>query len=325
MLEYRALSSVGQIRAIRRALTPLLDAHGLEAKPLRLAYHAYNTTFRLPTSEGEAAIRVYSGSNRTFEEVDGEIAWTRALYEDGRVRAPEPLDIFGDGPMARVQVDGMGREIAVVAYRWLEGRHVGAHRPPRSGFLLGQAMRRLHDMARDWSLPSGTSRPILRNAIDSLPWRLGESGPFREVFERANVILARQAPLRQLVHFDLHFGNVKVWRGEMSVFDFDDSLFASPGADVAQAVFYLRREIGSGAERAFWEGLGRTLADLELSPAEFEILMGGRALLLATDLSGTQSAGLAPLAPKYIEATRIRLEHLLKTGRYDGSVAKIDG
>lgn len=324
MTDYGARSHVGQIRAIRRAINPLLESHRLEARP-RLVYHAYNTTFRLHTPEGESAIRVYSGSNRTHEEILGEIAWTRALHEDGRVQAPPPLDLFGGAPIARVQVDGMDREIAVVAYRWLEGRHVGAHRPLRSGFLLGQTMRRLHDMARDWALPPGASRPILRNAVDSLPWRLGESGPYREVFERANAILDRHAPLRQLVHFDLHFGNVKVWRGEMSAFDFDDSLFASPGADAAQAVFYLRREAGSPVEQAFWEGLGRKLEDFELSPSEFEILLGGRALLLATDLAGTQSASLAPLAPKYIEATRIRLEHLLKTGRYDGAVAKIDG
>lgn len=324
MTDYGALSHVGQIRAIRRAITPLLESHGLEARP-RLVYHAYNTTFRLPTSEGEAAIRVYSGSNRTHEEILGEIAWTRALHEDGRVHAPSPLSLFDGAPMAHVLVEGMDREIAVVAYRWLEGRHVGAKRPPCSGFLLGQTMRQLHDMARDWALPPGASRPILQNAIDSLPWRLGESGPFREVFERANAILNRHEHLRQLVHFDLHFGNVKVWRGEMSVFDFDDSLFASPGADAAQSVFYLRRELDSPVEQAFWEGVGRNLDDFELSPGEFEILLGGRALLLATDLAGTQSASLASLAPKFIEAMRVRLEHLLKTGRYDGSVAKIDG
>jgi Ser/Thr protein kinase RdoA (MazF antagonist) len=212
----------------------------------------------------------------------------------------------------------------VVAYRWLEGRHVAKNRPTRHAFLLGQVMTQLHETTRNWSFAEGASRPVLRTMLDELPWRLPEPGPFAEIFERANAILSRlEATPRQLIHFDLHFGNVKVRRGEMFVFDFDDSVVAWPGVDASQAMFYLRREgVNDRLESAFWEGSGTSIEALGLTREEFEILIGGRALLLATDLAGTTSAKLAAIAPKWIDPMRLRVEHLLATGEYDPRIGR---
>ena len=292
--------------------------------PLALVLNSYNITFSLQVPDGKVALRVNTGSTRSLAEVKGEIAWTSALADGGQVQAPEPVALFGGSPLATVRIEGLDRDIPVVAYRWLEGRHVAKNRPTRHAFLLGQVMSQLHGTARNWSLPNGASRPVLQTMLDELPWRLPEGGPFAKIFERANAVLARlEGTPRQLIHFDLHFGNVKVNRGKMCVFDFDDSVIAWPGVDASQAMFYLRREgVNDRLESAFWEGSGTSIEELGLSREEFEILIGGRALLLATDLAGTKSAKLAAIAPKWIETMRLRVEHLLATGEFDPRIGR---
>lgn len=323
MTPYGELGSSAQMAAVRRALSDLLLRHRIEGRPA-LVKNAYNVTFALERPEGRVAIRVNTGSNRTFEEVKGEIAWTEHLHVQGQVCAPAPVGLFAGSPLETVRVDGIDRDVPVVAYTWLPGRHVGKNRPSRHAFLLGRLMRRLHETTRDWTLPPGTSRPLLRNVVDELPWKLGDDPVFREALERGNAVVRRlESTPRRLCHFDLHFGNVKVWRGEMSVFDFDDCLIAWPGMDAAQAMFYLRREgPNDRLEQAFWEGAETSPEGLGLSRDEYEMLIGGRGLLLANDLAGTHSAALAAIAPKYIELIKCRLENLLRTGVYDASLGR---
>lgn len=318
---YAAFGARKQVAVVRRGLSDLLARHGLGDKPLKLVLNAYNMTFALEMPEGRVALRVHSGSTRSLEEIRGEIAWTHALHLEGRVSAPEPVGLFGGTPLGMTRIAGIERDVPVVAYTWLPGRHVGKNQPTRHAFLLGELMSRLHEMTRHWKLPVSTSRPVLADCIDGLPWRLPEDRTFREPFERANAVLRRlESTPRQLTHFDLHFGNVKVCRRRMSVFDFDDCLIAWPGADAAQAMFYLRREApGDRLETAFWQGARTSPEELGIGREEFEWLVGGRALLLATDLAGTESASLAKIAPKYIEVTRRRLEYLLDTGMFDPS------
>jgi Ser/Thr protein kinase RdoA (MazF antagonist) len=321
---YGELSSREQVSVVRGAVTKLLALHGLGDRPLALVLNSYNITFRLEMPFGKVAIRVNTGSTRSLAEVRGEIAWTAALAAGGEVRAPEPVSLFSGSSLATVSIEGIEREVPVVAYGWLEGRHVGKNRPTRHAYLLGQLMSDLHASTQNWSLPEGATRPVLHTMLDELPWRLPDSGPFAEIYERANAVLNRMASSpRQLIHFDLHFGNVKVHEAKLCVFDFDDSVIAWPGVDASQAMFYLRREgVNDRLETAFWEGSGTSVEGLGLTREEFEILVGGRALLLATDLAGTSSAKLAAIAPKWIETMRLRVENLLATGEYDPRIGR---
>jgi Ser/Thr protein kinase RdoA (MazF antagonist) len=155
--------------------------------------------------------------------------------------------------------------------------------------------------------------------LDSVPWRLPERGVMREVRDRAQSVMDKFADVhRQVVHFDVHLGNLKVHQDEVSVFDFDDCLMAWPGLDIAQSMFYLRRSIhAEELEVGLLEGLGRPLESYGLDREEFEALVAGRALLLACDLLGNKNAELQKLAPKYLANTEVRIANYLETGRFD--------
>jgi Ser/Thr protein kinase RdoA (MazF antagonist) len=321
---YSSLSSRWQVAAIRCALVEMLDRYGIRDHPLSLRLHAYNTTFRLQLLTGDVAVRVNMGSKRTIEQVRGEVAWTEALRQEGRVSAPAPVALFDGSAVSLMRVEGIDRDLPVVAYGWLPGRHIRRTRPLWAARKLGGVMADLHAMTRTWHLPEGTSRPVLTTVLHEFAWKLPETGPYREVYERADAVLKGQPEsARQLVHFDLHFNNVKMWRGRMSVFDFDDSVISTAAIDAAQAIHALRRELGDPLEEAFWVGAGTSPEGLGVTPGEFEFLLGGRALLLATAFLDSDSARLAEMAPRFLKMTERRLEHLLKAGQFDPAVAKM--
>ncbi|HJP84290.1 MAG TPA: phosphotransferase, partial [Fimbriimonadaceae bacterium] len=207
----------------------------------------------------------------------------------------------------------------VVLYDWLDGRHFSNRIGRKGGHLIGRLIGRLHDHGQRFRFPPGASRPKMLDILDSVPWRLPEKGILREMRDKAQSVMEKFANVpRQVVHFDVHLGNLKIHRDEVSVFDFDDCLMAWPGLDIAQSMFYLRRSIhAEELERGLWEGLGKPLESYGLDREEFEVLVAGRALLLACDLLGNRNAELQKLAPQYVANTEVRIKNYLETGRFD--------
>ena len=56
----------------------------------------------------------------------------------------------------------------------------------------------------------------------------------------------------QLIHADLHMGNVIDQNGELHIIDFDDAGFGYPSQDLSISIFYLRD--AKGREKRFLDG-----------------------------------------------------------------------
>jgi len=324
MTDFASLRQPAEVSRIRTALVQLLQAHGVHGS-IRLVAHAFNTTFRVRNDEFDLAVRVNVNSNRTLEEVRGELAFVQLVAEAGTVIVPVPSPIFGGSALATVEVAGLPPGRPVCAYTWIEGKSASPKHGKRLGQAMGQAMQRLHAITFPVERLAEGSRPLILNPIDGLPIRWPSESVFDESYTRASEAFARQAaqPAR-LMHYDLHYGNVKWSAQGLAAFDFDDSVWAWPAADVAQSIYYLR---GAGEhqslERGFWEGLGQTREDLGISESDFEALVAGRALLLLTDLIGNVTREMIDLVPGYLDVTRTRLEHFLRTGSFDPTVATL--
>lgn len=117
-------------------------------------------------------------------------------------------------------------------------------------------------------------------------------------------------------------GNVKWYRGRLSVFDFDDSLMGLPIFDAYVTVFYLRCiKGGRELEAAYWKGLESSPEALGVTTSDFELLVASRSILLANELSRWDNAETLAIAPKYCEVTEKRLAHYFETGEFDPMVA----
>ncbi|HMS54690.1 MAG TPA: phosphotransferase [Fimbriimonadaceae bacterium] len=322
MPAYADLPKAAQLRALRSIAKRALPEFNLDEANVSLAYHGYNTTFRVSTSSGDFALRINVGSKRTEHDIAGEVAWIEALARETDLPVPTPQRTTEGKHFAQVNCQELGRTFHCVLYRWLPGRHLSRRIGVESSEKVGKLLTDLHDHAASFQFPPCTSRPILENVLDSLPWRLPNEPFWTDALDEAQAAMdtLRNQP-RIICHFDVHLGNVKLHKGEISVFDFDDSLMAWPILDIAQSMFYMRSKINAeSVEAAMWKGIGRPLESYGLTRAQFEALVVGRALLLACDLLGNENADFRAMTPIYIERTRKRIEAWRKTGWFDSRI-----
>lgn len=311
-----------QVRILRERAYAAAAQFGLEPVAMRLINHGFNTTFAVRDRDGTRyALRLNVNSLHDEAGIRAEIAWVRAIQRDTDLRVPEPVTSLSGDDLVPVAVEGLSRSVFAVLYRWLEGADVADRVSPVILTAMGHAMKTLHEHASTWTLPAGTALEAYDTLLCGQPYQLGEDPVFREAYDLAEAIVRRlaQTPAR-VVHFDLHFHNVKYRRGQLAVFDFDDCMIAAPALDAAQSLFYVRRMPDApDLEAAFWRGLGTTPEELGMSRAELETLLIGRQILLANDLQNSDNAELRAIAPGYTAKARSRVQAFLSTGRYDPS------
>lgn len=308
-----------QIGLLREACRTVLSRHGVEPKALKLVNHGYNTTFRGLGKNLDVALRINISSRRTLAHVQGEVAFVEALM--GVVPVPRPAPLFDGRSFTAVEVPGWPEPRPLVAYDWLEGRHPPAG--PNAWRATGRALGRIHRAAVS-RLPLGAERPVFEDVLDGQPFRLS-ARVFAEVRERADALLRRfNKKPRQLVHFDLHLGNVKVSAGPggervYQIFDFDDAVWAHPVEDVAQVLLYVRGKSPNArrCREALWEGLETSPAELGATAEELETLVAGRIVLLANDLVGSPSSELRADRARILQKSRRILTRFLATGRVE--------
>jgi Ser/Thr protein kinase RdoA (MazF antagonist) len=186
-------------------------------------------------------------------------------------------------------------------------------------------MAMLHSHAQQWSLPVDATLP----ASDDL-WMHGTNHldvphplltPERRavideavahVQPRYEAVYASGRP--QVLHGDLHLGNVKWYRGRLSVFDFDDCVIGVPTQDLAVSTYYLRPL--DGLEAALFEGYSQLRPVPEVAPDRFEALVAGRNILLLNELFGTETADFRDALPTYVANSVLKLRAYLDSGVY---------
>ena len=118
----------------------------------------------------------------------------------------------------------------------------------------------------------------------------------------------------QLLHADLHGGNVKWHSGKLAIFDFDDSGAGAPLQDLAISAFYVRDN--PALEAAMIEGY-TSVRSLPGAGADYEALVANRQLHLINFVIGSVNADMVDFAGPYVKKSIGRLKTYLKTGRFE--------
>jgi aminoglycoside phosphotransferase (APT) family kinase protein len=136
-----------------------------------------------------------------------------------------------------------------------------------------------------------------------------------EVYRRCQQTLDalfEQGPV-QPIHADLHLGNVKGYRGRVSVFDFDDCGLGVTVQDLAISAYYLRLV---GLDQQLLEGYATIAAPPSCPEPDFEALVAGRNLAMLTHALQTSTAEIRAMLDAYIPNSLLKLRGYLQTGRY---------
>ena len=324
--EFSELSVRHQRTALMAIAERALESYALRAERVRLINSGFNATFRVDTTTGEKfALRININSHRTPANVRAEVSWTEALSQEENLTVARPQTTLQGELIGEVKSEHFATPRPVVLYSWLGGHDVSEAETPEKVRAAGAAMAHLHEHTRQWSLPARASAPRLDSplwgAVDRLdeqhlPLPQADIAFLRSMLERSTTVINRvwRGNEGQLIHADLHTGNMKWSRGRLAILDFDDCGVGLPVQDLAVATYYLRDN--EEYESALREGYGSVTALPSVTTDEFEWLVAHRNVVLLTEVAGWVTAEFKAMLPKYAAATVRKLRAFSESGHF---------
>ena len=292
MRPFGELTERGQARRLRPLAEVALAAYDLDVAGLRLIENGWNGVFRVDTAAGPYVIRVSRPiPGAAQRSVASEVEFMTALASGTDVAVPAVMR-NRDGELVTVATaEGVPEPRECVVFGWIGGPDLAERRSPQTWAKLGELMGTMHLFAETWEPTAGfhvadydSCIPYGEPLVVFEPGRtelFGLEGLLRDAADATNErisALAREVPTFVL-HGDLHQWNVKIERGVLSPFDFEDLLTGAPILDVATSLYYVRGdEDCAELWRAFRTGYESQRPWVEREPGEMERLMFARSI-----------------------------------------------
>lgn len=222
-----------------------------------LMCHSENATYRVDTPGGHRyALRVHKLGYHQKADIESELDWLSALQASG-IRVPRPI-IGLDGHYVQHAEVGVGKELNMVLFNWVNGTEPTADIDVSAFMRLGAITAKLHQHSQRWKRPADFRRIVWDhqsmvgpkghwgNWRDAVNLDSNAFGLIEEVLQRVDHELASygQDDKRYgLIHADLRLANLLVHHEQTHVIDFDDCGFGWYMHDLASAVsFYEHHE-----------------------------------------------------------------------------------
>ncbi|UCD98376.1 MAG: phosphotransferase [Chloroflexota bacterium] len=273
MKAYRDLTRRGQLRRLRKLAIKALQNYDLPVKWIKFFTLETNTMFKIRSEQGEDfVLRIYSDEETTLKENQTEIFWLNALLSDTDLRVTEPVSRRDGEYITVTSVPGVPGEKRCVLFRWIPGRELERQLTAGNYFKLGTVMAILHDHAESLKPLPRSIQPKKWDKVFYYPDEpvIYKSREYSQLFPPRRVDLIDQVIAKAdeefrrlytdvnrqiLIHGDLHYWNVHVYRGELYIMDFEDVMLAYPVQDIAITLYYGRsREDYAVLREAFQEG-----------------------------------------------------------------------
>ena len=337
MKDFCELTMVGRGRRLRPLAESVLRQYGIEGATLRQMTGASNTVFRVDAPGGDTYVLRMTAPKSCGSPVliRSEIQWLCALAADPDISVPRPVATEHGDYVVSVRAPGVPGDRHCALFTWLPGTMLADRLTPGNVRLQGQLAARLHQHAAGFQPAEGfdlgryasvfpysnPDRPPVEPIVMFDGTRADLFPPARqEIYRRAHDrvqavidgLYASGEPVR-VIHNDLHVWNLKIERGRIHAFDFEDLLWGHPVQDIATALYYYRyRKDHPLLIDAFREGYETMAPWPETMPGQVESLIAGRAILLANFVAASDEAEDRALAPEYIERVETRMRAYLE-------------
>ena len=205
----------------------------------RLINVSENATYLVEQPSGrQAVLRVHREGYHSRNAISWELAWMRALREEGGVFAPLPIAGRDGEEIQSGIVDGLECPRYMVLFEFVEGIEPDESQDLREPFRqLGEICARTHLHSISWKRGEGFERLIWDEEHIFHPhiiwgdWRdaPGVGAQERDVLERLEQTLRRRlaaygksAEVFGLIHADMRLANLLIHEGAPRLIDFDD-------------------------------------------------------------------------------------------------------
>lgn len=249
MTESRRLTWRGFQRKQRPIALQMLAQHGIRPDRLRLISSSTNFIYRVTAGRVRYVLRLAFPGWRSVDDAHAETAWLEALSRDTDIPVPRILRTKDDQAVA--QRDGRH----AVLMDNIPGILLGKKLTEPNLRKMGALFAKLHLHAADWQLPPEIPQKTFRRFLSRgepelvlTDESLGEGIPhefdrIRRMAAHVNESYAALDPSDlRVIHCDLWHDNIKLHRGTLRPFDFEDTIVGFRLHDIAMAMLDLAEE-----------------------------------------------------------------------------------
>jgi Ser/Thr protein kinase RdoA (MazF antagonist) len=258
--------------------------------------------------------------------LSAELAWLNALRRDSDLPVPEPLQTRDGDWMVAVAQPGVPEPRHCVVFSWLAGLDLGDRLTPKNVERFGAFAAKLHGHGASFTPPDNSTlraadrvfhfdEPVVLfddayAAILPASRRAFFQTVVNRIQDAIDRLKASGEPMR-VVHGDLHRWNVKISRGQIAAFDFEEMLLGWPVQDIGTTLHYFYGEENFPDIRAaFQRGYESVAPWPERYKGEVDTFIAGRNMVLANTILQRLNAEERAEAPYYLETTERRLRAL---------------
>lgn len=307
MKAWDALTEKGKLLRLRRVALTALAEYPFEVSRLSLIGGFMNALYRVDTPDGVLAIRVGMLQIHSDADVDVELGWLDAIAGEGVVNVPAPVRTTDGRLYVHASADGVPGARRCAVFGWVPGVQLADRMRPDHFERYGRMSALLHRHGARYESPT---RPMAWDRVfyfpdefDPVVWDRPDAAPAfpdggLDVMRRSiEIVEAHMASIpdgeRQIVHGDLHIGNVHVRHDEVWALDFEDVMWATPAQDLAISLYYLDgRPDRDELVAAFRRGYER-VASWPADDVELDVFMAARRILFVNAVFGIDTLDTA--------------------------------
>jgi Ser/Thr protein kinase RdoA (MazF antagonist) len=293
MIAYEELSRQGRLRRLRRLAEAALTHYQVDVSGLQLMNAGTNLMYRVKTADHQHfALRLAQPGWRSLTDLQSEAMWLKALARDTDICVPVVVMSRAGTAVVTVTTLGVPQPRHATLMRWLPGTLLGKRLTEANLCQMGELFAKMHQHGASWQPPAGfTTRkfdcflsrgePDVLFAEEQLPAYSPHSlSVFQEIRARVEAEYAGldSADLR-IIHCDLWHDNIKIYRGQLCPFDFEDTIWGYRLHDMAMALLDLMEETTADQyEQLFAAFKAGYTAQLEWPAGDITALQLGRLL-----------------------------------------------
>lgn len=317
--EYAGLTNRGKLRRLRGLAEEALTHYDMDVADLRFHCFATNLLYRIRTSEGERLVlRLASPAWRTLEDLEAEASWLAALHVETDVGAPFVLPSVTGECVLPMTSCGVPHTWHASLMTWVDGRLLAHHLTEGNLGKMGKLFARLHIHGGSWKPPRGfttrrfeafLSRGEPNVLFDGVALSGADAEDVRALSSARDWVEREYASLSgtdlRVIHCDLWHENIKLDRGALRPFDFEDTIWGYRLHDIAMGMLDLLETVGLTRYRrllsAFRDGYESLL---EWPEGSLEVLQIGRMLWILNYVARFESEHLLPMVRKHAAVFR---------------------
>jgi Ser/Thr protein kinase RdoA (MazF antagonist) len=253
MKPFEQLTWPGKQRRFRRLAEDALRYYPFEIQQAKLFSYDTNLLYRVRTVGGETyVLRLANDRWRTPSNAAGEVSWLDALAAETTVPVPRIIRTTDGSTIVTPTAEGAPDGFHALLMSWLPGTLLGKRLTAENLAKMGELFGQLHRHAGHWQPPADFpaqrfDRMIARGEPDLLlseqALALYPPGVAEGIQQMVDAVAAAYAALDpadlRVIHCDLWHDNIKVHRGVLYPFDFEDTIWGYRLHDIAMAMLDL--------------------------------------------------------------------------------------